>query len=135
MSRFVILSHQPGPRLQNQDVHADWMFEHRGSLLTWATPVPQSFDGHQQLLAFRLPNHRLHYLDYEGSIEGDRGSVKRLLFGSCQISFLNEEQLETAITWQIADQQPASAIVRLQRNRVLDEADREAWDLEFDFAR
>ncbi|OUT55679.1 MAG: hypothetical protein CBB71_19505 [Rhodopirellula sp. TMED11] len=74
-------------------VHWDWCFEmpaqvvthsadHR--LWTWASdPVsdlPALAGGTSSLIVpcCRLPNHRTRYLDYEGEISGQRGSVRAL---------------------------------------------------------
>ncbi len=69
MPRFVILEHD------HPELHWDFMLEDAGVLKTWrllerpqpGTSVPgeMSFD------------HRLKYLDYEGPISGNRGSVIR----------------------------------------------------------
>ena len=32
--------------------------------------------------AIRLPDHRKHYLDYEGEVSGDRGTVSRIDSGT-----------------------------------------------------
>jgi hypothetical protein len=51
------------------------MLEAAGALWTWALPdapvrgVPQNCE--------RLPDHRLAYLDFQGEISGDRGTVTR----------------------------------------------------------
>ncbi len=63
--------------------HLDWFFQHAAdadeSLLTFSTPVeiptPAEFP------ATRLPDHRARYLDYDGEIADDRGTVQRLVIG------------------------------------------------------
>jgi len=76
MPRFVVLQHD-WPQL-----HWDLMLENGANLRTWRlSEVPHS--GHPIPLV-RLPPHRSIYLDYEGPVSGNRGSVKRVLEGSCQ---------------------------------------------------
>jgi hypothetical protein len=72
MPRYVILEHDwPTP-------HQDLMLERDGVLLTWRLASPL-IAGEQ--LVERIADHRLHYLDYEGPVGGNRGSVKRLATG------------------------------------------------------
>lgn len=74
--RFVILIHTGhGP------THYDLMLEQADTLATWqfeTNPGEVSAGG---LPCRRLPDHRKHYLDYEGAVGGDRGDVKRMLAG------------------------------------------------------
>jgi hypothetical protein len=67
--RFVILTHD------HPFVHWDLMLEAGGTLRTWrllAEPAPDRIIG-----AEPLPDHRLHYLDYEGPVSSGRGTVTR----------------------------------------------------------
>lgn len=69
MPRFVILEHD-WPYL-----HWDLMLEIGEQLRTWRlarTPAPGLV-----LDALPLPDHRRHYLDYEGPLSGNRGTVRR----------------------------------------------------------
>ena len=69
MPRFVILEHDY-PRQ-----HWDLMIEWGDSLRTWRLPgMPESGTPG---MAEELSPHRLAYLDYEGPVSGDRGSVVR----------------------------------------------------------
>ncbi len=70
MPRFVILEHQWN------GVHWDLMLEQGEALATWAIDAP-IVDG-VDLPARSLASHRRHYLDYEGPISGDRGTVRRV---------------------------------------------------------
>jgi hypothetical protein len=70
MPRFVVLEHRW------QGVHWDLMFEDGGVLRTWAVDTP--IRPGAGLPARPLADHRLAYLDYEGPISGDRGTVRRL---------------------------------------------------------
>lgn len=70
--RFVVLEHRWN------GVHWDFMLEHEHgeSLRTWAIDRPIVVG--QELPARALPDHRTAYLDYEGPISRDRGSVSRV---------------------------------------------------------
>jgi hypothetical protein len=69
MSRFVILEHD------HPTLHFDLMLEVGAVLWSWrldGPPTPSPGVG-----ALRTPNHRRLYLDYEGPVSGNRGSVRR----------------------------------------------------------
>jgi hypothetical protein len=68
MPRYVILQHET-----TGGVHFDFMIEMGSILKTWS--LPQTPLKGVEIDAEALPDHRLAYLDYEGSISGDRGSV------------------------------------------------------------
>lgn len=72
--RYVILRHD-WPTL-----HWDLMLEEAGSLLTWR--IFEEPRCNTSLPCSAAPNHRLHYLDYVGSISENRGSVQRWDAGS-----------------------------------------------------
>jgi hypothetical protein len=74
MPRFVILRHDL-PATAPRPSHWDLMFETGAKLRTWAIGVEPdlSVDAHAEPLA----NHRLEYLEYEGPVSGDRGTVTR----------------------------------------------------------
>ena len=75
--RFVILHHQSPP-----DEHWDVMLETDTALMTWSIP-PQCLGGLSFVCpAVRLPDHRKHYLDYEGEVTGNRGTVVRIDTGT-----------------------------------------------------
>lgn len=68
--RFVLLEHRWN------GVHWDLMLEAGPRLRTWALsrlPVPKG-----EIAATSLPDHRVRYLDYEGPISHDRGTVRRV---------------------------------------------------------
>jgi hypothetical protein len=76
MSRFVLLRHECPPQY-GKPSHWDLMLEDDGVLLTWRLlelPTP----GGPAAFATRLDDHRIAYLDYEGPLSGDRGSVRRV---------------------------------------------------------
>src|SRR5262249_18973616 len=69
MLRFVVLIHDyPG-------LHWDFMLENEAILRTWR--LARSPDATGMTDAEPLPDHRLAYLDYEGPVSGNRGSVRR----------------------------------------------------------
>ena len=75
MPRFVILEHD------YPELHWDLMLEAGAALRTWRLAAPPQVLG-ERIAATALPDHRLHYLDYEGPISGGRGTVKRWDAGS-----------------------------------------------------
>ena len=77
MPRFVILTHD-WPFL-----HWDLMLESNDELLTWRLLEQPGID--REIVAERLPNHRIAYLDYEGPVSGERGSVSRWDQGKFEI--------------------------------------------------
>ncbi|GIW75759.1 MAG: hypothetical protein KatS3mg104_0822 [Phycisphaerae bacterium] len=75
--RYVVLHHTGW----GED-HFDFMVEAdpEGLLLTWR------LDGWPHFLsAIPLPDHRRIYLDYEGAVSGNRGTVRRVEQGTCRI--------------------------------------------------
>jgi len=86
--RFVVLSHDwPEP-------HWDLLVEPQPGAERVATWALNALPGATRLegLAERLPDHRRHYLDYEGPVEGDRGTVSRVIAGSLTV-VLNDVEL------------------------------------------
>jgi hypothetical protein len=68
--RFVLLEHRWN------GVHWDFMLESGGRLRTWAIDEPVAVG--RTLPARSLADHRSAYLDYEGPVSGDRGSVAQV---------------------------------------------------------
>lgn len=68
--RFVLLEHRWN------GVHWDFMLEREGVLKTWALDAPLAAGPERD--ARPLPDHRTAYLEYEGPVSGDRGSVHRI---------------------------------------------------------
>ena len=68
MPRYVILEHD------HPELHWDLMLEFEGALKTWRLPAPPP---EQPTTALALGDHRIEYLDYEGPVSGNRGTVKR----------------------------------------------------------
>ena len=89
MPRFVVLEHC------FRGLHWDFMLEWGDVLRTWA--LERSPDTAGPIPADTLADHRIMYLDYEGPISGDRGSVTRWDGG----------------TYELVDETPSSITVRL----------------------
>ena len=69
MPRYVILTHDyPFP-------HWDLLLEWGDHCRTWR--LPSEPRPGEPIEAEPLPDHRLHYLDYEGPVSGGRGTVAR----------------------------------------------------------
>ena len=86
MPRFVILRHD-SPR----GLHFDLLLEMGQALKTWALPQPP--ESGIEMTCEALPDHRPAYLDYEGPVSGDRGSVTRWDRGTCEIQRPNDTEL------------------------------------------
>lgn len=72
--RYAILLHETSPSM-NRPTHWDLLLEDSDHplLATWALPTQPQIGC--EMPCEQLPRHRQHYLDYEGPISGDRGSV------------------------------------------------------------
>jgi hypothetical protein len=69
MPRFVILEHD------HPNLHWDFMLESGATLRTWRLAAPPRSG--EACPALELPDHRPFYLDYEGPVSEDRGTVTR----------------------------------------------------------
>jgi hypothetical protein len=88
MRRFVLLRHD------YPFLHWDFLLEGEPTApcRTWrfaAIPVLG-----ETIAAERLPDHRAHYLDYEGPVSGNRGTVWREQAGTYEILNESPERLE-----------------------------------------
>jgi DNA polymerase Ligase (LigD) len=79
MPRYVVLQHDP-PNENTGDVHWDFMIETGAALRTWA--LEEEPTAEKAIPAKALADHRPVYLDYEGPISGDRGTVSKWDAGS-----------------------------------------------------
>lgn len=113
--RFVILWHQlaaaPRPadepnasggeaygrEASGRGDHYDWMFELDGRLLTWASQRLPPTDQNASVAASLLPPHRLAYLQYEGVVSGNRGTVQRIAAGQHRLLCCQSNRYEFAI--------------------------------------
>ncbi len=80
MPRFVLLRHDCPPDYERPS-HWDLMLESDGVLRTWAlAKLPRA--SNDSVDAEKLADHRLAYLDYEGPVSGERGTVSRVDAGT-----------------------------------------------------
>ncbi|MGB0596438.1 MAG: hypothetical protein ACPGLY_07095 [Rubripirellula sp.] len=100
--RFVVLQHKVGPSLgRTAKDHLDWMFEQDNQTLeTWETPLIATFIEPIVVVSQRLNDHRIAYLDWEGSLGGDRGDVKRVIAGKYKPLKIGKERIQLRIIWQ-----------------------------------
>lgn len=89
MPRFVLLEHRW------DGVHWDFMLEAGDVLRTWAIDAP--IVAGADLPARALPDHRPIYLDYEGEISGNRGTVRRLDRGVYEVRVWEEDRVRVRI--------------------------------------
>ena len=126
-ARFVLLRHDCPPASCKAS-HWDFMVEHEGALLTWQlnelpTTWAEQLHGGPGLPgdaveAIRLADHRMHYLEYEGPISGDRGSVERVVEGT--------------LTW--IERNPVRLVVQLHGDRLIGRVTLEQQDETWIFA-
>ena len=89
MPRYVILEHA------SNGVHWDIMLEVGDTLRTWAVDVPIAPGW--AIPARTLANHRVAYLDYEGPISRDRGTVKSWDSGTYRVLEWSETVVRVAL--------------------------------------
>ncbi len=100
MLRFVMLRHKCPPDLRKPS-HWDFMLEWDGVLRTWELrELPETWadalgeSSHVAAVsALPLPDHRLAYLDFEGTIDADRGSVHRCDRGTYELLESNVDMI------------------------------------------
>ncbi len=90
MARFTISRHVDAP----EGDHYDLMLEDGKTLRTWRIPHT-NFENEQPATA--LPNHRLEYLDREGEVSGNRGSVTIWTTGNCEREVWNEKVIQVRL--------------------------------------
>jgi DNA polymerase Ligase (LigD) len=99
MPRFVLLEHRW------DGVHWDLMLQRGEVLRTWAIDAPVVAGA--DLPARALPDHRIVYLDYQGDVSGNRGTVRRV-----------DEGTYAAIRWE-----EARVRIRLEGAQLVGEAE------------
>ena len=87
--RYAILEHRWG------GVHWDFLVEDGPALRTWAIDAPIVADA--DLPARALAPHRRLYLDYEGPIAGDRGTVHRWDAGTARVEAWAEREVRLRV--------------------------------------
>ncbi|WP_077023729.1 DNA polymerase ligase N-terminal domain-containing protein [Fuerstiella marisgermanici] len=94
--RFVILEHN------HPFLHWDLLMERDGALASWRLLQPVVCG--QWIDAEVLPDHRMMYLDYEGPVSRDRGSVKRIAGGTFrQLTAVTGPTDSTTTSFELAD--------------------------------
>ncbi len=88
--RFVILHH-----ILADGEHWDLMLEGDTALFTWQLLREPKSMASLPIPAKRIGDHRKAYLDYEGAVSGNRGHVRRVDRGACEIE-TNEHGLVAA---------------------------------------
>jgi hypothetical protein len=85
--RMVLLRHE----LPDGTGHFDWMVESSpaGGLITFRVGVRIDLPESTQFDAEPIGEHRREYLDYEGPVSGDRGTVVRVAIGT--VEYAREE--------------------------------------------
>lgn len=88
MVRFALLRHEV-PDDPGRQSHWDLLLEREDACWTWSLEkLPGPFakqDEPSTVEAHRMPDHRKHYLEYEGPVSGGRGTVANVLYGTCEI--------------------------------------------------
>jgi hypothetical protein len=126
--RFVLLYHyfEPGsgesdaavsgkpqfpPLFSRGQNHWDLMFEMGDVLLTYRLLALPQASHSIDLAVQRLPDHRRHYLEYEGPVSGQRGAVSRWAAG--QFSLCDDRFRIMDIPHTVAQGEPQVAWVKL----------------------
>ena len=134
--RFVVLEHQL-PAESRRHSHWDLLLEQPpewgGMLLTFDVSVPPAEWGKPTLVA-KLADHRAHYLDYQGPISGNRGSVTQVLEGT--ILWLEKTKELLLLSFQPSQSSSSSkaasvpqGILKIRKN--LGEANHNQWEMEW----
>ncbi|UYV13987.1 MAG: hypothetical protein NCW75_06770 [Phycisphaera sp.] len=78
--------------------HFDWMLalDDHGSLLTFRLDRDISLDA-EPFEAEQLAGHRRAYLEYEGEVSGNRGTVVRVASGHCDIHARTDHSIELSL--------------------------------------
>ena len=106
-TNFQRAAQRSAKRIAAGPLHWDWLFERtiqsnespsndhsdsESGMSTWATDPLLELDASQRTMfpivtvpALRLPDHRVLYLDFEGEIDGERGTVVQIATGHYQI--------------------------------------------------
>ena len=91
-TRFVILHHSlPGGE------HWDLMLEHGDVLLTWQLQRDPTGPATFPIPARRIGDHRKAYLEYEGPVSKDRGTVRRVDTGTVELQQITEAKYDLVL--------------------------------------
>lgn len=104
MSRTVVLQHT----LPDGSFHYDWLFEQAGSLELKPLEDDRELitfrllarpDVSELLDAERLEDHRRKYLYHEGPVSGGRGTVQRVVEGTCEVLIDRDDTFEAMVNF------------------------------------
>ena len=111
MTRYTVLRHD----LPDGSWHFDWLLDPGGEgrdpeerrLIAFRTVERPDVTPGRSFGALRLADHRLLYLDFEGELPGgDRGAVRRISRGLCEIHV--REAARLTVTLEPTDRAPVS---------------------------
>lgn len=88
MARYSVLLHEVPPDSGRKD-HFDLLLENGEVLTTWEL---SSWPPASSQPVSRLADHRLDYLEFEGPLTGNRGSVRRVSDGVYKVLSKSERQ-------------------------------------------
>ena len=115
MPRFALLIHDsPGGR------HYDFFLENGDRLKTWS--LPRLPEAEVEIPCTALVDHRPIYLDYEGPISGNRGTVARWDQGTYAVELWSDDEILVALTGE-----KFTGRVELRRQAGLPEQWRIVW--------
>jgi hypothetical protein len=83
----------------NRGSHYDFMLEVNSSLKAWAIEKLPTAKG--PITAIELPDHRIEYLEYEGPVSDNRGTVRRVDGGLYELVAESESRLKITIDGQL----------------------------------
>lgn len=101
-TRFVLLRHEVPADYPRGD-HWDLLLERGEVCWTWALDKlsgglsPDA--GPDEVDVVRLKDHRKHYLQYEGPVSENRGSVQRVLEGVCKWLEVADDRIEVRLEY------------------------------------
>ncbi|MCA9280556.1 MAG: hypothetical protein H6812_09255 [Phycisphaeraceae bacterium] len=99
MNPMVLLRHET----PDNEHHFDWMLSRAGDagpLITFRCRTPIDVECPPGASLERLPDHRRHYLTFEGEISHNRGRVTRVATGRCNIIQETSDRLELDADWE-----------------------------------
>lgn len=104
MPRFVLLRHECPPDF-GKPSHWDLMLQWGDVLRTWElrelpsqwASALQSEANNYNVEAIALPDHRLAYLDFEGPLSGNRGSVRQCDSGNYELLSDQQDRVEARL--------------------------------------
>lgn len=93
-------------------VHHDWLIEdptllnpQAADARLWTarvTPAPADWAALKRFDLTVIAPHRRHYLTYQGPVPGNRGSVKRLASGMCEVSLWSSSRIVLTLQTETA---------------------------------